>query len=186
MRAASRVYYAAHHEQARTARRLYAEAHGDEIRERGAAYRAAHRTERAARAKQYRETNAEKIAATKRIYRETHKAEVAEGKRRWSAQNAERRRDTQLRWAYGISLEEYRAIEAQQGGTCAICRRAPTPARHFVACLHVDHDHLTGRVRGLLCDACNMALGKFRDDPATLLHAYRYLRAAKKALGVHG
>ena len=56
----------------------------------------------------------------------------------------------------------------KQGGVCALCRqRAPE---------HVDHDHLTGRVRGLLCSCCNQALGNARDDVAILERAVDYLR----------
>jgi hypothetical protein len=56
-------------------------------------------------------------------------------------------------------------IEAQ-GGTCAVC---PGPPQH------VDHDHETGEVRGILCFNCNQALGNVRDDPKTLRGLARYL-----------
>lgn len=41
--------------------------------------------------------------------------------------------------------------------------------------MHIDHDHRTGKVRGILCQACNLGLGKFRDDPALIKSAIRYL-----------
>ncbi len=73
-----------------------------------------------------------------------------------------------LRRRYGIGQADYDALVEQQGGLCALCRqRAPE---------HVDHDHLTGRVRGLLCSCCNQALGNARDDIATLQRAIDYLR----------
>lgn len=59
----------------------------------------------------------------------------------------------------------------RQGGRCAICRREPEQGRR----LAVDHDHATGEVRGLLCKACNTALGMFRDDVASLARAIGYL-----------
>lgn len=61
---------------------------------------------------------------------------------------------------------------ARQGGRCAICERSPGILR---VALRVDHDHATGRVRGLLCDSCNAALGLFGDETARLERAIEYL-----------
>jgi hypothetical protein len=72
---------------------------------------------------------------------------------------------------YGISLAEYDALLARQGGVCAICRRRQSPR----AKLCVDHCHLTGRMRGLLCRRCNLALGHLGDDQRTLIAALAYL-----------
>ena len=71
---------------------------------------------------------------------------------------------------YGISLDDYKALFESQGGKCAICRK-PQGKRS----LGVDHDHATGRVRGLLCDKCNLGLGYFDDEPDRLLAARFYL-----------
>jgi hypothetical protein len=62
---------------------------------------------------------------------------------------------------------------AEQGGMCAICREAPAE--------HVDHDHVTRRVRGLLCFNCNGALGQFRDRTDLMLRAVAYLRRGEWA-----
>ena len=59
-----------------------------------------------------------------------------------------------------------------QGGLCAICRQAPA--------VHVDHDHATGTVRGLLCFPCNAAIGHLRDDPQIMRRAAAYLEEAKR------
>ena len=72
-----------------------------------------------------------------------------------------------LRRRYGITAEEVDAMSAEQGGLCAICRRAPA--------LHVDHDHRTGEVRALLCFGCNGGLGQFEDDPDALHAAACYV-----------
>ena len=74
-----------------------------------------------------------------------------------------------LRRRYGITGVQADAMLADQGGLCALCRRAPAA--------HVDHDHATGAVRHLLCFNCNGGLGQFKDDPALLRAAARYLEA---------
>lgn len=79
---------------------------------------------------------------------------------------------------YGLTIEGYDRMLAAQENRCAICRsdysgHNGSPNYSW----HVDHDHETGVVRGLLCRNCNVALGMFRDDPAVLLAAVRYLGA---------
>jgi hypothetical protein len=83
----------------------------------------------------------------------------------------ERARAAHLKRAYGISIQEYEAILTAQGGGCAICGE---PARERSP-LHVDHDHRTGQIRGLLCFKHNNALGDFDDDPYLLRAALRYV-----------
>lgn len=64
----------------------------------------------------------------------------------------------------------------QQDYCCAICRLTETKARaSVVMALAVDHNHRTGKVRGLLCNACNLSIGKMRDDPTRLRAAATYL-----------
>ena len=82
-------------------------------------------------------------------------------------------RDGERAGRYGLTLAEYRALQARQGNACAICRK---PAR--VLC--IDHCHVTGRVRGLLCPKCNSALGFCDDDPRLLRAALAYLLASVK------
>lgn len=76
-------------------------------------------------------------------------------------------RNYHLRRRYGITVEHYNKMFAEQDGLCAICQEAPAE--------HVDHDHKTGKVRGLLCFNCNGALGQFRDRPDLMLLGATYL-----------
>jgi len=76
-------------------------------------------------------------------------------------------RNYHLRRRYGITVEDYDRMFAEQGGVCAICREAKAE--------HVDHCHRTRRVRGLLCFNCNGALGQFRDRPDLMVRAVAYL-----------
>jgi len=77
---------------------------------------------------------------------------------------------------YGITQKEYDDLMQKQQGLCAICVQ-PETARAWgkVCLLGVDHDHRTGAVRGLLCSACNRAIGLFRDDTVSLARAIVYL-----------
>ena len=87
------------------------------------------------------------------------------------------RRWDKLLKEYGITQEEYNELEAHQEYTCAICKEPETAMYKDVKCrLVVDHNHVTGVIRGLLCRACNIALGNFREDPKRLQSAIEYLR----------
>lgn len=79
-----------------------------------------------------------------------------------------------LRQRYGITLEEYDRMFALQSGVCAICKQPENDA--YKRRLSVDHDHETGKVRGLLCHQCNTGIGKFGDDIKRLLSAAKYLK----------
>ncbi len=77
-------------------------------------------------------------------------------------------RNFHLKRRYALTEAEVAAMIAEQGGMCAICEERPAE--------HVDHDHETGEVRGVLCFTCNVGLGNFRDRPDLLTKAERYLR----------
>ncbi|MES2367128.1 MAG: endonuclease VII domain-containing protein [Pseudomonadota bacterium] len=120
-------------------------------------------------------------------WRETLKREPGESKkswyaRKWASQQVlhparERRRDLYRR--FGISIEQYDAMYAEQGGVCAICKKPETAIDHKLGSpkrLAVDHCHTSSKVRGLLCWACNSALGKIEDSIPTLEAMILYLR----------
>jgi hypothetical protein len=81
-----------------------------------------------------------------------------------------RRRYNRLK-IYGLRPEEFDALLERQNSRCAVCRSA-TPGNKTLC---VDHDHVTGQVRGLLCDKCNRAIGLLRDDPSVLKRAREYM-----------
>lgn len=101
----------------------------------------------------YKRRHPERDKESRKRWREKHRAEILEKKR-------------QAR--YGLSPEAYAQLWKSQGGLCAICLTVPPE--------HVDHDHATGEIRGLLCQRCNMALGLFKDDTEILERAIFYLR----------
>lgn len=83
------------------------------------------------------------------------------------------KRNGRLKSTYGITQADYERMLADQGSACAICAAKHEEKRGKV--LHVDHCHTTGKVRQLLCAACNTALGKLRDDVGRLMSAIAYL-----------
>jgi len=93
--------------------------------------------------------------------------------------NRQKTRETNIKWRYGISYDDLLSMFEKQNGRCGICN---TKIELFADALnkgsvgHIDHDHSSGEVRGLLCGNCNTGLGKFNDDVALLKTAIQYLR----------
>ena len=88
----------------------------------------------------------------------------------------QREREGHLRRKYGLTQNLFEALVAAQLGNCAICG-----ANEDLE-LHVDHDHRTKKVRGLLCGKCNKAIGLLNDDLELLLAAKNYLERAERLL----
>ena len=85
------------------------------------------------------------------------------------AAHTEQERERRYKRLYGITIADYEAMLEFQEGVCAICERPPRTLR-----LAVDHDHKTGKVRGLLCNTCNQTLHE-RVTVDWLYAAYQYL-----------
>jgi hypothetical protein len=98
------------------------------------------------------------------------KACVAAGVR--NTVDKDKRRDYDLNKNYGINHEIYLKMLEEQNGCCKICgiSEKETGKR-----LHVDHNHKTGKVRGLLCTRCNTGIGKFKEDPDIIRRAIEYV-----------
>lgn len=88
-------------------------------------------------------------------------------------------RDKRLK-KYGITVQDYNRMYSEQEGCCAICGVHVLDMKDDKTFLSVDHCHSTGQVRGLLCDSCNLGLGKFYDDVERLNRAIEYLEKGKK------
>lgn len=86
-----------------------------------------------------------------------------------------KRRVSHLKLTFGLTIAEYEALVQRQDRRCAICRQVPGGRGRF----HIDHDHHTGVIRGLLCCHCNAGLGQFRDSAALLRMALVYLDTAR-------
>lgn len=94
--------------------------------------------------------------------------------RKRHAANPERKRSTQLKTNYGITLDQYREMYSAQDGKCAICGdHKPDNGKDGLV---VDHCHTNGNVRALLCTHCNKGIGQFREDVLRLTKAIEYLK----------
>ena len=84
-------------------------------------------------------------------------------------------------YRYGLTVEAFEQLLARQGGRCAICRTdTPSGAKGVGWC--VDHDHVTGQLRGILCGSCNSGLGMLQDDPEIIAVALRYVREHRQMI----
>jgi len=105
-------------------------------------------------------------------WREKHPERAREVGRNYAKRHPDRLRERRLKRDYGITIETYELLRMAQENGCAICRGPSVDRKHF----DVDHNHETGKVRGLLCHHCNKMLGHVRDNPAVLEAAARYVR----------
>ena len=86
-----------------------------------------------------------------------------------------------LKSRYGIDMDTYNKMFLTQNGCCAICMRHQVDLKTRLA---VDHNHITGEVRGLLCMICNTAIGKFSDNVDMLRKAIEYLENEKRNIQI--
>jgi hypothetical protein len=115
-----------------------------------------------------RQCSAEQKRQHYRLNRDKVKAQV----KAYQTANPDNHRNNQLKRDFGITIEQYREMLEAQNNSCAICKRSEDL---FTRSLAVDHCHLTGRVRGLLCITCNRLLGNAYDNKDVLLSAIDYL-----------
>src|SRR3990167_3179473 len=152
-------YQKEHREQRRRYMQVWSERNREHIRE----YRRKTKTTRNARRRQ--------------LYRrdEWRRIKQRQQSKEWQEKNPSKRLAQRLR-PFGISVQEYQTILTEQNNKCAICERRRNIDHKRFKRLHLDHNHKTGKVRGLLCSSCNLGLGKFRDDPTIIEKAAMYLR----------
>jgi hypothetical protein len=118
----------------------------------------------------------EEKAAYQKAYRAKYREKLNAYNRKYNKDYQTRNKDqyaaTQRKSKYGLTQDEYDALKEKQEGKCAICGCVPKK-------LCVDHDHQSGKVRGLLCNKCNVALGQLNDDAILLRCAAQYIETHK-------
>lgn len=128
----------------------------------------------AAYQREWRRRNPHKLAEYKQREKEKERSPTKEQR--------ERKRNYDLVRCFGISVQQYDELLKQQNGGCAICDRPNADSRGHR--LHVDHDHKTGEIRGLLCASCNKDLIGRRTDPDLFHRAAVYLSSEHTGLFV--
>ncbi len=121
--------------------------------------------------KRYRETHREELKIKKHQYYLNNKEKFDTKAKEYAKANPKVNRRIKRRLTYGLTHERFLVLLESQKFKCAICKINITEET-----LHVDHDHETNEVRGLLCQNCNFGLGRFKDDPHILYNAQKYLR----------
>lgn len=113
-----------------------------------------------------KETRLASIKAAHARYRAKNRAEI---NRRQRETSKVKQKEWYLKKKYGMSPQDLERLLVEQEGLCAICARAIQDDPH------IDHNHNSGKVRGLLCHHCNVGLGNFQDSAAILEKAKEYL-----------
>ena len=109
-------------------------------------------------------------------YKKNRERHIEKGKE-WARNNPDKVRNKQLKYKYGITLDDFNKMLQDQNYSCAICN---TKEAGRNGTFNVDHCHQTGKVRALLCHDCNTALGKFKDNPELMRKAASYVEEHKE------
>jgi len=168
-RARHREYYRTHTEYFEKYRKEHRERH----REVNRIYRQKNAERISSQRKQYREANLEMIREHGRQWRKDHIDEIKRRDLERKKKKPERERTCKRH--YGITIDDFNRMVSLQDGKCAICRLGFLSSRNQ----HIDHDHKSQVVRGVLCSNCNTGLGHFKDNEDTLRAAIAYLRGIR-------
>jgi hypothetical protein len=122
--------------------------------------------------------NKERYSEVRREYHSINREKINANKKVWKEANPDKVKNQHLLKKFGITLEQFNEMLAKQNGVCAICEKPETlihPKSGKIQDLCVDHDHETGKVRGLLCTCCNKAIGLLNDSKELVEKAAKYL-----------
>ena len=152
-----RKYYREHKKECNERQQRYRGSNREKLRLKSEKYNREHKKE----AKEYYKNNYDKIAIVKKKYYREHVKEV---------------RERRIQQDYGMSLIEYEKLFTEQDGVCAICSEKETARQGGkLKELSIDHNHKTGKNRGLLCGRCNAAIGFLKESKELLEKAKIYL-----------
>jgi hypothetical protein len=135
----------------------------------------------AERQKDWKSKNSEKVSAYQKQWREKNADYISEYQQEYQAKYREKDEVQFKTWVrnlhknYKITPAIFNKMWEDQNGKCAICEQPMNPRGREKSAATVDHNHETGKVRGLLCRGCNHGIGNLKDDPSVLQSAAEYL-----------
>lgn len=167
---------------AREWQRRYRKEHPEKVKATSRKTYEKHRNKRIKENREYALRNIEKTRLDKLEWQRRNKDKVIEYRKSFKERFPDRAKETDLKKNYGITLEAYTLILKEQNGVCAICKKPETTKHNNsdkTRALAVDHDHKTGKVRGLLCGRCNQAIGLLDDNEERMALAILYIQKHK-------
>lgn len=160
VRAYQKVWYAANTEKVRAQRAAFYAGNAERLKVGKRARYSANPEKGRAQTAAYRAANPEKVKAQKKSYQ---------------IRNPEKGRVRSRIARYGLTDDKFQDLLLKQKNSCAICSFIFSSGEGRTRAASIDHDHATGRIRGILCAACNHGLGKFKDSSTILRAAAEYL-----------
>ncbi len=142
-------------------------------------YYLANKEEILRKAKNYESNKKENKSIYNKEYRKLNKDELKIRDKEKHQRRKQVVREQRLQKSFGISLKDYEEMYFNQNGLCKICNKPETAKQSNsdgVRMLAVDHNHITNKVRGLLCTSCNIILGHAKDNTIILENAIEYLK----------
>jgi hypothetical protein len=168
-------YYQEHKEQVATRNKKYYQEHKDNMNKKSHEYHKEHKKEEKEYHKKYRQENHEHIVAHSKNYRQENKEKIVMHRKEYNDAHKKERKEYRIKATFGLTLSEYNKIYISQKGCCAICKIPESEIKGRWKSLCADHNHKTGKVRGLLCPKCNTAIGFFQDDSKIVKEVLFYL-----------
>jgi hypothetical protein len=132
--------------------------------------------------KEWHDAHPDKIKLAHKRWAKKNRDKILKHNKKIRAEHPERARKHHLKFAFGITLDDYNKMFQEQNGVCAICGQPETKIdkqKNKLRVLSVDHNHTTGQIRGLLCDRCNLGIAFFKDNAEILLNASMYLNKGR-------
>ena len=170
-----REWYAANREKVLTANKKWRDKDPQREKQRHAAYRQANPDQIREKRQAFRQANRQRIREQHRASYQRNAPKTLQKQREDYAADPEPFRARNRKYLYGLTPDQLQALRQSQANRCAVCKAPFNDKIRDLKC-HIDHDHSTSQVRGLLCKLCNLAIGYARDNPAILSAMARYLR----------
>ena len=174
IKARKKAHYKANKEKIKARDKAWREANKEKKTANNKAYYIANKKKISAWHKAYYEANKEKIKAYNKSYYEANKEKIKPKYKAYYEANKEKRKAYELKFNYNITLKKRDLMLKKQNNKCKICN-----TKFSKVTPNIDHCHITNKVRGILCNMCNMGLGLFKDNTENLTNAITYLKEAE-------